>query len=62
MIFQSSMGPRKLRCDVLSGITQKCLHPQEFINDVFSRQNQVVIMHLIDIIQGVDEYTTMLIA
>jgi hypothetical protein len=61
MIFQSSMGPRKSRCDVPSGTTQGCFHLQGFINDIFLRQNQVVSMHPIDLIQGVDESTIMLI-
>ncbi len=61
MIFQNSMGPKKSRYDVPSGIIQGCFHPQEFINDIFLRQNQVLSMHPIDLYQGVDECTTMLI-
>jgi hypothetical protein len=27
MIFQSSMGPKKSRSDILNGTTQRCFHP-----------------------------------
>ncbi len=61
MIFQSSIGSRKSKCDIPNDTTQGCFHSQEFINDIFLRQNKVVNMHPIDLIQGVDESTTMLI-
>jgi hypothetical protein len=32
MIFQSSMGPRKSKCDIPSGTTQGCLCPTTMAN------------------------------